>query len=133
MQLQKKLTLPYTQESLYTLIVDIEKYPTFISGCSAAKILERTSEFLRAELTVGYGPFKETFISKVYITPFDSIKAVGEAGPFHSLKVVWKFQALSPEETEVDFFLEVQFKSKILETIAGKMINRINISTLKNY
>ncbi len=131
MQLHKKLALPYTQESLYTLIATIEAYPTFIPGCSTAKILEQTPEFLRAELTIGYGPFKEKFISKVYLTPFESIEAVGETGPFRHLKVVWKFQAINPQETGVDFFLDVEFKSKLIERMFVRLARRIDLSSFK--
>jgi coenzyme Q-binding protein COQ10 len=123
--------LPYSQEALYSLIANIEAYPTFLSVCTGAKILERTPEFLRAELVVGYGPFKEKFISKVYLAPFDSIEALSETGPFRHLRVVWNFQALSLQETSVDFFLDIEFKSKILERMVVKMIPRVNLSFLK--
>lgn len=131
MNIQRKLILPYSQEVLYSLIANIAAYPIFIPGCSTAKILEQTPEFVRAELTVGYGPFKETFISNVYLTPLTAIEAIGEEGPFHHLKVVWNLQTRVPQETEVDFFLEVEFKSKLLERIVSKMINRVNLAVLK--
>ncbi len=129
MHIQRKLILPYAQEDLYSLIATVDAYPNFVPACRHVKILEHTSDFLRAELTLGYGLFKEKFISKVYLTPFDAIEAIGESGPFHHLKVVWKFQAIGPQETEVAFSLEAQFKSKLLGHMVERGMRRADLSS----
>ena len=56
------------KKDLINLVLDIEKYPEFIPFCYDAKIYEK-KEFnglikIIADLTIGKGPFKETYKSK---------------------------------------------------------------------
>ena len=57
------------KEDLIKLVLDIEKYPEFVPFCYAAKIHEiRKEENLLkiiADLTIGKGPFKDTYKSDV--------------------------------------------------------------------
>lgn len=110
-----KKRLPYSAEKLYQVVADIESYPTFLPGCLAAKILEPGEEYCRASLTIGYGPFRESYISKVLLTPFTRIEVIYESGPFSYLRNHWNFHSISEEETEVEFFIDFKFRSFFLQ------------------
>ena len=45
--------LPYTPEQLYALVADIERYPAFLPWCIAARIRERRTDFISADLVIG--------------------------------------------------------------------------------
>ena len=53
------------KEDLIKLVLDIEKYPEFIPFCDNSKVYERNenndSINIIADLTIGKGPFKDTF------------------------------------------------------------------------
>ena len=57
------------KEDLINLVLDIEKYPEFVPFCYAAKIHETVDEKdsikIIADLTIGKGPFKDTYKSDV--------------------------------------------------------------------
>ena len=57
------------KEDLINLVLDIEKYPEFVPFCYAAKIhktLEKDNQIkIIADLTIGKGPFKDTYKSDV--------------------------------------------------------------------
>lgn len=110
-----KKRLPYSAERLYQVVADIESYPAFLPGCLAAKILEQGPGYCRASLTVGYGPFRESYISKVLLTPFARVEVIYESGPFSYLKNYWHFTSLSETETEVEFFIDFKFRSFIFQ------------------
>ena len=53
------------KDDLINLVLDIEKYPEFVPFCHDAKIHEIKNEGdlkkIIADLTIGKGPFKDTF------------------------------------------------------------------------
>ena len=57
------------KQQLIDLVLDIEKYPEFVPFCMDAKIHERKDQgdllMIIADLTIGRGPFKDTFKSDV--------------------------------------------------------------------
>jgi ribosome-associated toxin RatA of RatAB toxin-antitoxin module len=52
-RIQRSALLPYPAEHLYQLVCDIPEYPTFIGGCSAARIVRTWEQGVEAELTIG--------------------------------------------------------------------------------
>ena len=57
------------KDQLIDLVLDIEKYPTFVPYCIDAKIFKKkvNDDFIIiiADLTIGKGPFKDTYKSDV--------------------------------------------------------------------
>ena len=57
------------KDKLIEFVLDIEKYPEFIPFCVNSKIYERNDDEktinIIADLTIGKGPFKDTFKSDV--------------------------------------------------------------------
>ena len=57
------------KEQLIDLVLDIEKYPLFVPFCLDSKVYERNEKgdllFIIADLTIGKGPFKDTYKSDV--------------------------------------------------------------------
>ena len=57
--------VPHTPEQLFDLVADVGKYPQFLPWCVAARVRRQTEQELVADLTIGFGPFRETFGSRV--------------------------------------------------------------------
>ena len=57
------------KEQLIDLVLDIEKYPVFVPFCLDSKVYERKEKgdllLIVADLTIGKGPFKDTYKSDV--------------------------------------------------------------------
>ena len=57
------------KEQLIDLVLDIEKYPIFVPFCLDSKVYERKEKgdllLIIADLTIGKGPFKDTYKSDV--------------------------------------------------------------------
>jgi len=110
--------LPYTPEQLFNLVVDIAKYPEFLPWCVAARIRSQTQKQIIADLTIGYGPFRECFTSRVTPSPPERIDVHYEKGPFKYLNNHWLFVPHAGG-TEVDFFVDFEFNSRILKAAIG--------------
>ena len=75
--------MPFTPEQLFDLVADVEKYPEFLPWCVAARVLSKSDTEIVADLSVGYKLFRETFRSRVHLTPKTRIDVEYIKGPCH--------------------------------------------------
>jgi coenzyme Q-binding protein COQ10 len=116
--------LPYTPQQVFDLVADVEKYPLFLPWCVACRINRRESETVFiADLAIGFKMVREKFTSRVTTQRPDAVKVEYLDGPFKHLVNTWDFKPASTPTgapaTEVAFFLEFEFRSKLLESIIG--------------
>ncbi len=109
------------KNDLIELVLDIEKYPEFIPFCYDAKIHEQknlnSSKRIVADLTIGKGPFKDTYKSDVlYNKQKSSIHVKNIDGPLNHLSNKWQFIEKN-NQTEVTFDIDFEIKNKFLNTV----------------
>lgn len=108
--------LPYTPKQLYDLVADIEKYPEFLPWCAAVRILSKSETDILADLSVGYKFFRETFRSRVHLTPHTRIDVEYISGPFHYLNNHWVFKEGVNGGTDIDFFIDFEFQNRLFQS-----------------
>lgn len=116
-------------EKMYALVADVEKYPEFLPLCEALTVRSRRErdgrEMLIADMTVGYKAIRETFTSQVLLTPDENTIDVKYLdGPFRYLTNEWKFVERPEGGSDVLFFIDYEFKSRILGALMGTMFDR---------
>lgn len=116
-------------EQMFALVADIESYPEFVPMCEALTVRSRKERdgvtILVADMTVGYKAIRETFTSQVVLKPQEQIIDVRYInGPFRFLQNRWRFDAVGNNETDVHFFIEYEFKSRMLAMLMGTMFDR---------
>jgi coenzyme Q-binding protein COQ10 len=114
--------IPYRPDQLFDLVADVGKYPQFLPWCAAARVRSRTEHELLADLTIGFGPFRESFLSRVALDRPHRVKVRYETGPFRYLNNQWDF-LFHERGTEVDFFVDFEFRSRILQAAIGVVFN----------
>lgn len=114
---------PYSQKQLYDLVADVQSYPTFLPWCKSIRIIEQGEGYLVADLTVGHSIFRETFRSKVILSPPEKIEVHYQQGPFKYLHNYWNFEKITDYETQVSFFIDFEFKSNILQVLMEKFFS----------
>ena len=114
------------KDKLIEFVLDIEKYPEFIPFCENSKIYERKDDGsiinIIADLTIGKGPFKDTFKSDVkFNKKNDHIHVVNIEGPLNYMENNWKFvekgNLTNGYKTEVIFDIDFEIKNKFLNTV----------------
>ena len=106
--------VPYRPDQLFDLVADVGKYPQFLPWCVAARVRSRTDRELVADLTIGFGPFRESFTSRVTLDRPHRIRVRYENGPFRYLNNQWAF-ASDPAGCKLNFFVDFEFRSRILQ------------------
>ena len=112
------------KEQLIDLVLDIEQYPKFVPFCIDSKVYERNDKddlLLKvADLTIGKGPFKDTYKSDVkYNKKKDSIYVTNLDGPLKHLENIWGFKE-DNNFTEVSFDVDFELKNDFLNIIMTK-------------
>jgi len=119
-----KRSIECKKDQLIDLVLDIEKYPTFLPFCLDAKIHERKEQddllIIVADLTIGKGPFKDTYKSDVkYNKKEDSIYVTNLDGPLKHLINNWYFKE-DNKITEVSFDVDFELKNHFLNIVMTK-------------
>jgi coenzyme Q-binding protein COQ10 len=114
-KLHIKRILPYPAEDLYNVVANVRDYPNFLPGCKKAIIHSETSDEILAELVIGYKMFTERFLSQVLLTPNKRVEVIYKKGPFKHLQHYWAFMPTNDQQTEIEFFIDFEFKSRILQ------------------
>lgn len=116
---EEKRLMPYTAEEMFKLVADIEKYPEFLPWCKSCNVLAQQDEIIKANLTVGYKFYKESFLSQVTLHPNDKIEVAYLNGPFKYLHNTWTFtpQEDDPNFTVLNFYIDFEFRSKIMQKL----------------
>ncbi len=115
--------LPYTQEQLFALVADVEHYPEFLPWCVASRIRRREGDVFFADLVIGFKMVRERFTSKVTLSRPGRVDVTYTEGPFHHLNNHWVFKPLPDGGTEIDFYVDFEFRSKLLQTLIGALFN----------
>lgn len=111
-------TVPWRDEQLFDLVADVARYPEFLPWCVGARIRSRSEALMIADLTIGFGPFRESFTSRVSLDRPRLITVAYENGPFRYLTNRWAFEPRG-EGCRIDFHVDFEFRSRVLQAAIG--------------
>ena len=119
-----KRSIECKKEQLIDLVLDIEKYPDFVPFCMGAKVHEKKEQgdllLIIADLTIGKGPFKDTYKSDVkFNKKKDSIYVTNLDGPLKHLENKWQFKEEN-KITKVWFDVDFELKNDFLNIVMTK-------------
>lgn len=123
-----KRLVPFTAAQMYAVVADVERYPEFLPLCTGLKVLSRgpepAGEDLKARMSVGYKTIAESFTTRVELRPADKrINVSYLDGPFKRLDNRWRFVELVNGQSEIDFFIDYEFRSALLAVLMGAMFD----------
>ena len=122
----EKRRLPYSADQLYALVADVESYPKFLPWCVAARVRHRHQEGDKttelSDLVIGFKMLREKFTSKVTLGQ-GRIDVEYIEGPFKYLTNHWIFEAQEDGSCVIDFMVDFEFRSKLLQHMMGALFN----------
>jgi len=124
----EKRLLPQTPEQLYQLVADVERYPEFLPWCLGVRVRKREfvdgeGDMVLADMVIGFKVFRERFTSKVVAKQPNRIDVTYTDGPFKYLNNHWVFEARPGGQCEIDFYVDFEFRSIILQKAIGLVFN----------
>ena len=122
----EKQVVPYRPDQLFELVADVGRYPEFLPWCVAARVRSRTEAELVADLTIGFGPFRESFTSRVTLDRARlTILVEYLDGPFSRMQNRWTFRQTSEISSDVEFFIDYEFRSRTFAMLAGAVFDTV--------
>ena len=119
----EKRHLPFSSEQMFNLVSDVEKYPEFLPWCVGTRIRSQEGNLILADMVIGYKMFREKFTSEVLLQAPDRIDVKYMDGPFKYLNNHWIFMANPDGSCTVDFFVDFEFRSRLLQRLIGVVFN----------
>ena len=120
--------LPFRPDEIFELVGDVAKYPEFLPWCTGARVRDKqktsTGETMIADLMIGFKMVREKFTSRVTLDRPDlRIDVEYIQGPFKHLKNHWTFTATPAGHCQIDFHLEFEFSSVMLQKLIGVLFH----------
>lgn len=120
--------LPFKPDEIFELVGDVASYPEFLPWCTGARIRDRqktsTGETMVADLMIGFKMVRERFTSRVDLDRTNlRIDVEYLQGPFRHLRNHWSFTATPGGQCQIDFHLEFEFSSVLLQKLIGVLFH----------
>lgn len=123
-QFSEEKILPYTPEQVYALVVDVAKYPEFLPWCIGARIYNKQPTLFDADVMIGFKMFREKFTSRVTMEEYAAVNVDYIKGPMKRLYNHWKFTPTGDGQCHVDFEVDFEFSSKLLNDMIGGLFEK---------
>jgi ribosome-associated toxin RatA of RatAB toxin-antitoxin module len=94
---------------LYALVNDVERYPEFVPGCSAARIESRGAAEIVATLAVRRGPLVTEFTTRNRLEPPAAVHMSLVSGPFRRFDGGWRFTPIGETGCRIELELTFEF------------------------
>jgi ribosome-associated toxin RatA of RatAB toxin-antitoxin module len=121
----KSVLVPYSAQQMFDLVESIEDYPKFLPWCGGTQILQRTADQTLARIDIDYRGVRAHFTTANRNQAPERIFVELRDGPFRRLDGIWQFRALSDAASKVEFELNYEFATTVLEKLIGPMFGRI--------
>jgi coenzyme Q-binding protein COQ10 len=119
--------LPYTAQQMYDLVVGVQDYQDFLPWCTLSRVynIRPDDHCFDADLVIGYKMIRERFTSRVTYQPSQKVHVQYLRGPMKYLNNEWRFTDVEHNHCRIDFFVEFEFKNRVLEQLMGLFFNEI--------
>ncbi len=117
--------VPYSAAQMFDLVEGVEQYPQFLPWCSGTSVSHRDPSVTRATLHINFRGIKQSFSTENLKTADTRMTLSLLEGPFRRLDGEWRFTPLDGNACRVDFTLDYEFSSVLLEKLAGPVFAHI--------
>ncbi len=125
----KKRRVAHSADKMFDLVADCERYPEFVPLCQSLTVRQRMprpdgTEVVVTDMTVSFKLIRESFTTRVTLDrPNLKITVEYLKGPFSSLENRWTFEPKGNNSCDVTFFIDYEFKSRMLALLMGSMFD----------
>ena len=120
-QISRSMLVRHSALQMYDLVNDVESYKEFLPGCVGGKVISFDGESMVASVDVKKAGMNKTFTTKNALVEGKSIHLELENGPFKHLKGEWTFIELAEDACKVEFNLDFEFSSSLVDFAFNKV------------
>jgi ribosome-associated toxin RatA of RatAB toxin-antitoxin module len=98
---------------MFALINDIERYPDFVPGCAAARVVSRKDSEVVATLNIKRGPLRAEFTTRNLLEPDKRVLMQFVSGPFRVFEGLWTLTPLGELGCRVELEMRFEFANRV--------------------
>jgi ribosome-associated toxin RatA of RatAB toxin-antitoxin module len=126
----KSVLIWYSAEEMFSLVVDVARYPEFLPWCDHAAVLAQDEHGMKAEIGIAFGGIRQVFKTRNEHVPGRRVKMKLVEGPFSRLDGQWKFIPLGgggeqQRACKVELELHYGFENAALGSLVGPVFDKI--------
>ena len=124
-EVKRSALVAETPARMFELINDIESYPRFVPGCTAARVVSRKEGEVVATLNIRRGPLKAEFTTRNLLEPDKRVLMQFVSGPFRVLEGLWTLTPLG----ELGCRVELEMRFEFANRVAGALFEPLFLDT----
>ena len=125
--------LPYDRTRLFDLVADVERYPEFLPWMLSANIVRREGDEVWVDMDVGLKGIRRHVASHAVLHRPQRIDIDSTDRMFRHLEQHWKLAPWEKHGTLVEFIANFEFRSPVLQLVAGAILDRMAASTVDSF
>jgi ribosome-associated toxin RatA of RatAB toxin-antitoxin module len=130
---QRSALVPFSAESMYKLVNDVDQYAQFLPGCAESRVDETSDKHMQASLLVKKAGITQWFTTHNHLVKNRRIEMSLVKGPFRSLKGGWTFTPLDEGACKIELDLFFEFESRLVEAAFGKVFKTLTGSMVNAF
>lgn len=132
-RVSRSALVAYSAKQMFDLVNDVNAYPQFVPGCSAAKVLEQNTTSMTASVEVSKVGIRKTFVTKNTLTDGERIDMALVNGPFRSLQGGWRFTPIDDNACQIELNLQFEFTNALVEMAFGKIFHELTLNMVNAF
>lgn len=132
-QVSKSVLVPYSAETMFSLVDAVERYPEFLPWCSGTEVHSRTALQTVATINIRYAGVAQSFTTENAKEGVAWMRIKLRDGPFKSLEGAWHFQSLAAGACKIELELDYAFANGLLERSIGPVFGVIAATMMDRF
>lgn len=124
-KIQKTVLVLHTAAQMFDLVDDVNRYTEFLPWCGGVEVHKQDEASTMATIHIDFHGLKQKFTTENAKTRPSTMTMHLKDGPFKSFDGLWQFTELNKTACKIEFSLEYEFSSTILEKIIAPVFSHI--------
>jgi coenzyme Q-binding protein COQ10 len=128
-----RLELPYSQQQVFDLVSDIERYPAFVPHIAAARIRARRGNEWDVDQTIRLKLLRLPFTTRAMLHPPVGITITGNDSRLGRFHEQWNFEALAAARTLLTCETEIEPRTMLLNGLVSAAFGDVHRRTMRAF
>lgn len=124
-QVERSALVPYPAEAMFDPVADVESYPAFLPGCTAARVRAGDNGEVIGTVALAQGPLSMEFTTRNELERPAAIRMTLLDGPFRELQGAWEFRPLGNDGCRVSLRLRFAFRNAATDLLLGPFFESV--------
>jgi len=123
----------HTAQRMYSLVVDVARYPDFLPWCRAAEVQQQTDSVQTASISMSMPGVEQRFTTRNELEPERLIRMTLVEGPFSRLQGKWQFTPLGGIGCKIELDVSFAFNNSLVAATTRPAFSTICTSLVEAF